>query len=123
MRSTRSSRQRADPRTRSRSTATLPIVPGQWLTLPEVAERLDLTEIEVYVLARVAVLPVLRMGGRRTWRVERGQLEEWIERRYRDTDMSSGVRLRGDRSPRETALSAFGRRWSTRAQQKGDSKL
>jgi hypothetical protein len=46
----------------------------RYLTLMQVAELLDLTEVELYAVVRVAGLPALRIGGRATWRVEAGRL-------------------------------------------------
>jgi hypothetical protein len=40
----------------------------------------------VYSLVRSRELPAIKIGGRGIWRVDRRQLEAYIERLHRDTD-------------------------------------
>jgi excisionase family DNA binding protein len=47
------------------------------LRIPEVAERLDVTEARAYELARTGALPAVRIG--RQIRVHPDQLAEWIQ--------------------------------------------
>jgi hypothetical protein len=56
----------------------MPGMPGRYLTLAQVADRLDLAELEVYAAVRAWGLPALWFGGRGSWRVEAGRLQEWL---------------------------------------------
>lgn len=53
---------------------------GRLLTPNEVAERLNVSVAQVYTLLRDSVLPGLKIGKRGVWRVDPGQLEEYVER-------------------------------------------
>jgi len=50
-------------------------VSDEYLTIPEVAELLRITERTAYSLAREGKLPAMKVGNR--WRVARATLEEW----------------------------------------------
>lgn len=58
----------------------------RFLTLPEVAEELATSAAQVYALVRKGDLPAIKIGGRGQWRVERTRLEEWLARKYADTE-------------------------------------
>ncbi len=45
----------------------------------EVAERLNVSVAQVYTLLRSNELPGLKIGKRGVWRVDPGQLEEYVE--------------------------------------------
>ncbi|RYB95095.1 DNA-binding protein [Nocardioides oleivorans] len=57
----------------------------RFLTLTDVAEVLNTSSAQVYALVRRGDLPAIKIGGRGQWRVERVQLEEFIQRMYVDT--------------------------------------
>ena len=57
----------------------------RFLTLADVAEVLNTSSAQVYALVRRGDLPAIKIGGRGQWRVERSQLEEFIERMYAET--------------------------------------
>ncbi|GAA1936832.1 helix-turn-helix domain-containing protein [Nocardioides hwasunensis] len=57
----------------------------RFLTLADVAEVLNTSSAQVYALVRRGDLPAIKIGGRGQWRVERIQLEEFIQRMYADT--------------------------------------
>ncbi|GHJ45751.1 DNA-binding protein [Catellatospora sp. TT07R-123] len=57
----------------------------RFLTLEQVAEELSTSVAQIYALVRRGELPAIRLGGRGQWRVERGRLEEFIERLYGET--------------------------------------
>lgn len=57
----------------------------RFLTLADVAEVLNTSGAQVYALVRRGELPAIKIGGRGQWRVERVQLEEFIQRMYADT--------------------------------------
>ena len=57
----------------------------RFLTLADVAEQLNTSSAQVYALVRRGDLPAIKIGGRGQWRVERVQLEEFIQRMYADT--------------------------------------
>jgi excisionase family DNA binding protein len=60
--------------------------PGpRFLTLPQVAEELAVTQSQVYALVRSGDLVGIQIGGRNQWRVERVKLEEYIDRAYQRT--------------------------------------
>ena len=62
-------------------------MPGtpRFLTLADVAEVLNTSSAQVYALVRRGELPAIKIGGRGQWRVERVQLEEFIQRMYAET--------------------------------------
>ena len=57
----------------------------RFLTLADVAVVLNTSGAQVYALVRRGELPAIKIGGRGQWRVERVQLEEFIERMYAET--------------------------------------
>ena len=57
----------------------------RFLTLADVAEVLNTSSAQVYALVRRGDLPAIKIGGRGQWRVERSQLEEFIQRMYAET--------------------------------------
>lgn len=57
----------------------------RFLTLSDVAEVLNTSSAQVYALVRRGDLPAIKIGGRGQWRVERPQLEQFIERMYAET--------------------------------------
>jgi excisionase family DNA binding protein len=59
--------------------------PPRFLQLSDVAEILNTSTAQVYALVRRGELPAIKIGGRGQWRVERVQLEEFIQRMYADT--------------------------------------
>jgi excisionase family DNA binding protein len=60
--------------------------PGpRFLTLPQVADELAVTQSQVYALVRSGDLVGIQIGGRNQWRVERAKLEQYIDRSYRRT--------------------------------------
>ena len=58
---------------------------ARFLTLPDVAEVLNISTSQVYALVRNKDLPAIKIGGRGQWRVERTQLEDYIVRMYQQT--------------------------------------
>jgi excisionase family DNA binding protein len=57
----------------------------RFLTLSDVAEILNISASQTYALVRSGALPAIKIGGRGQWRVERAQLEAYIERMYDET--------------------------------------
>lgn len=57
----------------------------RFLTLADVAEILATSRAQVYALVRRGDLPAIKIGGRGQWRVERSQLEDFIQRMYAET--------------------------------------
>ena len=58
---------------------------GRFLQLSDVAEVLNISASQTYALVRSGELPAIKIGGRGQWRVERAQLEEYIQRCYAET--------------------------------------
>lgn len=58
----------------------------RFLTLPDVAEVLNVTVRQVYALVRSGDLRGIQIGGRGQWRIENSELEDYIERQYARTD-------------------------------------
>lgn len=58
---------------------------GRFLTVADAAEVLSVEVTAVDALIRSGELPAIRVGDAGPWRVERTQLELWIEDRYEDT--------------------------------------
>ncbi|MGA8851423.1 MAG: helix-turn-helix domain-containing protein [Aeromicrobium sp.] len=59
----------------------MPATP-RFLTLPDVAEVLNVTVRQVYALVRSGDLRGIQIGGRGQWRIENSELECYIERQY-----------------------------------------
>lgn len=60
----------------------------RFLTLPDVAEVLNVTVRQVYALVRSGDLRGIQIGGRGQWRIENSELEGYIERQYARADAS-----------------------------------
>ncbi|MGX5695860.1 helix-turn-helix domain-containing protein [Agromyces soli] len=58
---------------------------GRFLTLAETAELLAVDAATVDELVRSGELPAIRVGTSGPWRVERTQLEVWIDEQYEAT--------------------------------------
>lgn len=57
----------------------------RFLTLSDVADVLNISASQTYALVRSGALPAIKIGGRGQWRVEREQLEGYINRMYDQT--------------------------------------
>jgi len=57
----------------------------RFLQLSDVAEILNISAAQTYALVRSGELPAIKVGGRGQWRVERTELENYIQRCYTDT--------------------------------------
>lgn len=57
----------------------------RFLTLTDVGEILNITPAQTYALVRRGDLRALKIGGRGQWRVERSELEAYIQRMYDET--------------------------------------
>jgi len=55
---------------------------SRFLTLADVQEILNISSPQAYSLVRSGDLRALQVGGRFQWRVERTELEAYIERQY-----------------------------------------
>ena len=62
----------------------------RFLTLPDVAEVLNISGAQVYALVRRGELRAIKIGGRGQWRVEASELEAYIQRAYADADKFVG---------------------------------
>ena len=60
-------------------------MPPRFLTLPDVAEQLNISAAQAYALVRSGDLPAIKVGGRGQWRVEATELEAYIQRMYSET--------------------------------------
>lgn len=54
----------------------------RFLTLPDVAEVLNISMDQTRSLVRSGELEGIQVGGRGQWRVEEAKLDEYIERQY-----------------------------------------
>jgi excisionase family DNA binding protein len=57
----------------------------RFLQLSDVAEILNISASQTYALVRGGELPAIKIGGRGQWRVERSELEAYIQRAYEQT--------------------------------------
>jgi len=57
---------------------------GRFLTVAETAEVLRVSVTQAYGLVRTGELPAIRIGAARHWRVERAELEAFIQSRYEE---------------------------------------
>jgi excisionase family DNA binding protein len=62
-----------------------PGVEPRFYTLEDVATILNVRGAQVYALVRSGELPAVKLGGRGVWRVDRLQLEGYIERMHEQT--------------------------------------
>ncbi len=59
-----------------------PMAPPRFLTLDDVAETLNVSWSQAYALVRRKELIAIQIGGRGQWRVERDELERFIQQKY-----------------------------------------
>ena len=57
---------------------------GRFLTVAETAEVLNVSVSQTYALVRSGELPAIRIGAARHWRIERTELQAFIESRYEE---------------------------------------
>ena len=57
----------------------------RFMTLEDVATYLSVSVPQVYALVRSGTLPAIKIGGRGVWRVDRGQLDTYLERLHEET--------------------------------------
>lgn len=57
----------------------------RFLTLDEVAIYLNVSVPQAYAMVRSGELPAIKIGGRGVWRVDRRQLEAYIEQKFEET--------------------------------------
>jgi excisionase family DNA binding protein len=62
-----------------------PGVEPRFYRLEDVATILNVRVAQVYALVRSGDLPAVKLGGRGVWRVDRNQLESYIERLHDQT--------------------------------------
>jgi excisionase family DNA binding protein len=60
-------------------------VEPRFLTLEDVATYLSVSTPQAYALVRSGELPAVKLGGRGVWRVDRQQLEDYVERLHTET--------------------------------------
>jgi len=63
----------------------LRVTAPRFLQLADVAEILNISAAQTYALVRSGELPAIKIGGRGQWRVEREELEAYIQRAYAQT--------------------------------------
>lgn len=57
----------------------------RFLLLSDVAEILNISASQAYALVRNEELSAIKIGGRGHWRIERSQLEAYIDKAYTET--------------------------------------
>jgi excisionase family DNA binding protein len=60
-------------------------MPDRFLTKAQVAEELNISDAQVYALIRRGDLRHIKVGGRGVQRIERSELEAYIQRTYEET--------------------------------------
>ena len=63
-----------------------PGIEPRFFTLEDVAAYLNVSVPQVYSLVRSRELPAVKIGGRGVWRVDREQLNAYIERLHEETN-------------------------------------
>jgi excisionase family DNA binding protein len=76
---------RQAPAPGQRGSATTPGVEPRFYTLEDVATILNVRIAQVYALVRSGDLPAIKLGGRGVWRVDRQQLDTYIEKLHTET--------------------------------------
>lgn len=61
------------------------VVEARFLPLTDVAEILNVSAAQARALVRSGELRAIKIGGRGQWRVEKTELEDYIQRMYRQT--------------------------------------
>ncbi|MCQ9368497.1 helix-turn-helix domain-containing protein [Brevibacterium sp. 50QC2O2] len=61
------------------------VVETRFLPLTDVAEVLNVSAAQARALVRSGELRAIKVGGRGQWRVEKTELEDYIQRMYRET--------------------------------------
>ncbi|MDY3048861.1 MAG: helix-turn-helix domain-containing protein [Rothia sp. (in: high G+C Gram-positive bacteria)] len=59
----------------------------RFITLTDVGEILNISPSQTRALVRSGELPAIQIGGRNQWRIEKSKLEEYIQERYRLTQV------------------------------------
>lgn len=62
-----------------------PVLEPRFLTLEDVAKYLSVSVQQVYSLVRSGTLPAIKIGGRGVWRVDKKQLEAYVDRMHEET--------------------------------------
>ena len=62
-----------------------PEVEARYWTLEQVARYLSSSTPQVYALVRSGELPAIKLGGRGVWRVDRRQLDDYLDKLQADT--------------------------------------
>jgi excisionase family DNA binding protein len=57
---------------------------GRFLTVAETAEVLNVSAAQAYALVRSGELPAIKIGAAGHWRIERVELEAFIQARYEE---------------------------------------
>ncbi|MDH2442944.1 helix-turn-helix domain-containing protein [Amnibacterium sp. CER49] len=57
---------------------------GRFLTIAETAQLLNVSASQAYALVRSGELPAIKIGAAGHWRIERAELEAFIEARYEE---------------------------------------
>jgi excisionase family DNA binding protein len=77
----------------------------RFFTLEDVAVYLSISEAQAYALVRSGELPAVKIGGRGVWRVDKAQLEAYVERLHEATAAWTRAHpLTGKESPDEEEL-------------------
>ncbi|MYM19630.1 helix-turn-helix domain-containing protein [Brevibacterium sp. 5221] len=71
------------------------VVEARFLPLTDVAEILNVSAAQARALVRSGELRAIKVGGRGQWRVEKSELEDYIQRMYRQTqaEVESGTEV------------------------------
>ncbi|GAA3072096.1 MULTISPECIES: helix-turn-helix domain-containing protein [Actinomycetes] len=75
----------------------------RFLTLPDVAEILNISMDQARSLVRSGDLEAIQVGGRGQWRVEEAKLDEYIERQYEAQRQARQQRRRTTRADSESS--------------------
>jgi len=82
-----------------------PAVEPRFFTLQDVATYLSVSMPQVYALVRSGELPGIKIGGRGVWRVDKSQLEAYVDRLHEETAVWTRAHpLTGKESPDEEEL-------------------
>ena len=71
--------------TSTQDTGEGPGVVARFMTLEEVATYLNVSVTQAYALVRSHELPAIKLGGRGVWRVDKNQLDAYLERLHAET--------------------------------------
>ena len=78
----------------------------RFVPLTDVAEMLSISASQAYALVRTGELRAIKVGGRGQWRVEKDELERFIQQKYAEARGTAAAELPADELPADAPSAA-----------------